>query len=665
MGNYLDCKIRRIYRYISVSRFTVDWKSVQGCLLGRGFGLHHAAMKFSMSWSLRRKVSGSPKLEVSLWLFPFLLLQNIEFASSLSCRSYLDRYSALRRVPRSSSSIVFKAKKVRQKKSSIVFLKSTSNDNNDNFELWQVGNVEQDLHNLEVALMYLNADENGYHDERMEALDSFAQSRYPVATQLRRFILQPLIWSFAAAFTLRRFRLAVGKFLQFSRLFSIVYFWAISVIAPTSLLLFLNFRRKGKYGNHTSSEQDSDDSCFSDVSYMTKPTKFGSRTRDARLSSCTNDYVQCLLEQWASCILGGAVAALSWLAISFVKPIEFRVNCVLLIQMITRWGIIASLRQYPPLWFALNRKQQPRPLNWPVWTTQQLIRIQRFTFCSAIDGTLLALSYPSISPCYVSSITLTAALWFCILQSEKWINSNERNSKNADSSLRSTRRRIFEESLYQAERMTRYVSFTALFLWMWYHAPSLFDFAQRVLERLSTKRLSSIFGMSRFYVAATTVLCVGLLVPGLHIAALCKLFHVSFMHDASLNMNIDLFRQSILADSKEFSWRWRCRLKWREPQRIPVVLGRWWERFWYWLFLEGSVDEKLQKESQRLLRGDTSVKSRGLHVLQRVETDPSTSYSGLDRTQWKTNAMEMIARKHQFDYERGSFDVSDHLLEYF
>jgi hypothetical protein len=592
----------------------------------------------------RRKIFRSSKLDLYVWASSPLFLKNVEFASSFLPESYVaSTFSFGGQRNRSFPFVVRVPNTFQRNRLSILFSSTVLTHDFDNMELWQAGDLEEDLKNLEMALTHLNADQNRYHDERLEALDYFAQSRRPIALHIRRFILEPLIWSLLLSFTMQRLRL-VRPF----RIVSLVQFWSASVMAPC-ILLCLIIRIKTKSKVETSCPDASETEYYQNLSYLTKSSKFWSAPEDLRRSDSTSDYVQCLLEQWVSCILGGIVAGVSWLAITLVQPVRFRTNVVLFVQMITRFGIIASLHQYPPLWFALNRKQQPHPLNWPVWATQQLIRNQWFKLCATVDVALLALSYPSIYRCYVPAIALTTTLWCFAVQSERWINDSKGNT---DASLRTTRRGILENRMHQLARIVQPLSVSACLLWMWYFSQSIVDFAQRFLESLTTTRFSSFIGMFGYKLAAGACLLIALVGPICHITAVSKLFQASFMHNASLSMDPDLFRKSVSA------WRWRYCLKWREPKRIGVVLEQWWNRFWYWLFLKGSVDEKLQQESEKLLRGGSSVQSRGLSVWQRVATEPST-YSGMDRTQWKTKAMERIARKHQYDYDRGSFDVSD------
>jgi hypothetical protein len=604
----------------------------------------------------RRKISRSYKLHLYFWISFPLLLKNAALASSFAQRCNIYSVDPFRRRRRKSCPAFARVTycKITQLKIPSTLSSDTSlADHFDNMELWQCGDVDEDLKNLEMALINMNADQNRYHEERLEALNSFAQSRHPIALHMRLFMLQPLIGPFLLAFAMRRLRLV-----RLVRIVSMVQFWTASVIAPI-ILLWLVVRTKSKSEAITSCPDASDAKYYDDLSYLTKSSKFWSARQDVQCSNSTSDCVQCLLEQWVSCILGGIVAGMSWLAIAMVEPRCFRMNTVLWVQMLTRWGVVASLHQYPPLWFALNRQQQPRPLSWPVCVTQQLIRSQRFMWFATLDATILALTYPSLFRCYAPAMALAMLVWCSIVQSERWINGSD---SGTDSSLRTRRGRILKERLYQLVRTALPLPIAVGLMRMWYQSQSIWGLSRRVLETLTTTRFSSVLGSLGYEFASGACLFIALVGPVCHIAAVCQLFQARFMHNASLSMDWDLFRKSVLGDGNDCSWRWRYRLKWREPMRIGVVLNHWWNRFWYWLFLEGSIDEKLQQESRKLLRSGTSVKSRGLTVWQRAATEPSTYYSGRDRSQWKTKAMERIARKHQYDYDRRSFDVSEHFF---
>jgi hypothetical protein len=540
-------------------------------------------------------------------------------------------------------------------------------DEYDDMELWQAGNVEEDMDNLEKAIMYLNADENRYHEERFEALDYFAQQRHPVALHIRQMILQPMIGSYMLALSFRwllnqtsknnLLRLRSLWCIRCTHALSMAHFWSLVVIAPTFLLCFMLYRTQ-RSNTVSPDQKDSYTESFSNVPYLTTRV---SSTKDTRISSSTSDYVRCILDQWLSCVLGLIVVALT----SFVRYRGTRapLSTLLSIQIITRWSVIAALHQYQSLWFTLFRKKQPLPLNWPVWITRMLTENQSLIFYTGLDGALLSLSFPSISRWYVPGMMVTSILWCAVVLTENWI---QRGSETANVTDQRKRRLLTEKILSQLPPLVSRVFGSACCVWIWYHRQNLCNFFQRLVAGICKKSLPA-WHIPWHNVAWVVSAGVALVGPVCHLVAAYRLFCVSFMHNASLTLDSDQFRQAIFVntdspdqmDVGKSTWRWRYRLKWRVPQRIHVVLDQRWKKFWYWLFLQGSVSEKLRQENQRLIRG-ANVKSRGLSILQRVASE-SRAYSsyGQNRTQWKIQAMDKIAKKHQDDYDRGTFDVSE------
>jgi hypothetical protein len=173
--------------------------------------------------------------------------------------------------------------------------------------------------------MYLNTDENRYHEERFEALDYFAQQRHPVALHIRQMILQPMIGSYMLALSFRRLlnqtskrnllRLGSLWCIRCTHALSMVHFWSLVVIAPTFLLCFMLYRTR-RSNTVSPDQKDSYTESFSNVPYLTTRV---SSTKDTRISSSTSDYVRYILDQWFSCVLGLIVVALTKILSSYVR----------------------------------------------------------------------------------------------------------------------------------------------------------------------------------------------------------------------------------------------------------------------------------------------------------------------------------------------------------
>ena len=128
-----------------------------------------------------------------------------------------------------------------------------------------------------------------------------------------------------------------------------------------------------------------------------------------------------------------------------------------------------------------------------------------------------------------------------------------------------------------------------------------------------------------------------------------------YTHDLSLALDEKDFRAK-LDDRAELGQRmkWRYRLNWREPKRIMQLIRD--HDLYYWLMLKGSVAEKLKMKFTEELR-EKSLKGRTVwdRIQKEIEEDPD-GFETTDRDEWKPNAMKLIARKHQEDYNRQTFE---------
>lgn len=102
--------------------------------------------------------------------------------------------------------------------------------------------------------------------------------------------------------------------------------------------------------------------------------------------------------------------------------------------------------------------------------------------------------------------------------------------------------------------------------------------------------------------------------------------------------------------------QWRYRYEWVEPRRIGSLLQGWRKKLGYYLFLSGSVDEKLRKDASQRQSG--YIKERGLHILQRIDRDLEhrPEAFALGRDEWKQRAMEKMAEQHSKHYDLKTFE---------
>jgi hypothetical protein len=143
--------------------------------------------------------------------------------------------------------------------------------------------------------------------------------------------------------------------------------------------------------------------------------------------------------------------------------------------------------------------------------------------------------------------------------------------------------------------------------------------------------------------------------------AISRVFRVVYTHDLSLSMDSESFK-SCMEDESDLSKRmmWRYRLEWRDNDKRPWQLFKEWNKGWgYWWLAKGSVTEKLALAVREWRKREAM---QGLTVLDRIQKDLAGTPGGTpspDRDQWKTDAMKRIAEKHQSDYDKKDFEVSE------
>jgi hypothetical protein len=232
------------------------------------------------------------------------------------------------------------------------------------FDLWQVGNVYDDLDRLERAITFHNADQHLRQVEDRERLDTMARQRRVVDKDVEKFILQPLALCFALVVAYRSSEIGrlVSKCLFVCN--NLLY-WLVIVMAP--LLMFASKRRSlPKQRPVPPPELQGIDPDY----YQFVVTDW----QDPR-KSC-RDHVLCLLEQWSSAVIAASLAGIvlplgmRWTGIARLSGM---VLSGYVAQFVTRLGAIASLHQYPKLLYELRRQHQPRPMD------RHTIRLQKFS----------------------------------------------------------------------------------------------------------------------------------------------------------------------------------------------------------------------------------------------------------------------------------------------
>lgn len=228
-------------------------------------------------------------------------------------------------------------------------LTNDDDDDDQNYE-WQVGNVYDDIDKISQIIKLNQATDHLQQVQRRALLDSFAAKRRLIRPDLIRFVLGPMALAIIMASTKKARIIQMSWDLQF---------WTTTVIAP---ILLLCIKRRALPPNDPLPKELE---LFEPEYRHFVEHLFD--WEDPR-KSC-RDVVLSLLENWVSNIAG---MALFGIMILFTKRRHiYSYSTVTLLQTLTRIGAIASLYQFPKLYYEL--RQQPLPLD------QNMDRMQRLT----------------------------------------------------------------------------------------------------------------------------------------------------------------------------------------------------------------------------------------------------------------------------------------------
>eukprot|EP00980_Cylindrotheca_fusiformis_P003164 scaffold721_cov131-Cylindrotheca_fusiformis.AAC.54 len=484
-----------------------------------------------------------------------------------------------------------------------------------NQENWEPGDVDRDLILLEQAINFENAEQNLKHFERLEMMDYCAAQRRPVADDFRRFIVVPLTCSLALRV------LAKNRAVEFTtRMISSCMdfqFWIVAVSSP--LILSVAKLRSKPERDEMPEELKMRGSQYS---------SFGTTCWDNPAVS-SEDHVLFLLEYWTSAVFGMGIFGVLCL-LKLIPDSEF-VRCWLPVaQLLARLGVIASLHQYQGPLFRLLRHQQPRPIGFFPALLQSLVRCM---FASASWGltfdllkTLKKLRNDSIVALYASVTALLFGTW--IRMQQKDLREFQKLEKNC-----------------LTGKIVQLVATIAFW------KKPIANLCRKVQSASSQNWFPN--GQKALLVSTRTSM-IGLLPivgPIMHMSKIVPQFRIVYTHDLSLSMDPTSFRNLLMQEAEmEERTKWRYRIEWREEKRLRPVLKKWKSSLGHWWLVKGSVAEKLEQEHVKQLRESMM---KGKRVWEKMEED------GLpkpDRNQWKRDAMERIAQKHQEDYDSGEFD---------
>jgi hypothetical protein len=305
----------------------------------------------------------------------------------------------------------------------------------------------------------------------------------------------------------------------------------------------------------------------------------------------TKDPILCLLEQQLSAVFLSACVC-CWPGLS--SPV---------LLLATRLGAAASLHQYPQVWYELVRTKHPLP--WQAWALQTLNKLQLHAvmWIPALAQVFTTTSWVTILTAYMGILAVLAVVQW----RPKWLKRDDKTLPLGLSII------------------------TGCLGAMVYLTPCR---ALPISCKIHPRQL-----LAR---VATLLALIG---PITHLIAFQKLIRVFKSHNLPLTLSPSEF-QKRLTELGAPDWRWQ--LNWRQPERVRVTLKNWINRFSYWLFLEGTVGEKLFQERKDDLRRD--IRDHFEEFKKKILAEEF-----INRDQWKTNAMERVAAMHQKDYDEGNY----------
>lgn len=479
-------------------------------------------------------------------------------------------------------------------------LSSSSSDspspwNEDPLE-WKPHNVYRDLDRLEQAINFQNREVNLILHQRREVLQFLPQCRKSIRSVFVNYFWKPLAGASLLFCFMQKYAVVhtIVSVLDFVHLLGGVLFLPF-------LILLRSHKEKVKC-NDVPDEKTYER--IKDSEYSRFVTQFP--TDD---DPCAN-FTRSITEQWCSVVLGSIL----------LLPTLLRLQAPFL-----RLAVAASIRQHPKLLYELrHRPSSPRPFHGSTWALRHAVSLlyTRWFVALEIMQSLRIFSRAPKGPVILAALFVTMGMITLVSET------------------------IPKEITFKPILRKRYALITTIALILFYQ-PN-YNLRLGTVTSFVESAMSYIFSNKMTFLLSF----LSTIGPSLHIIAFSRLLRFSYIHDLPLTLDHQSFDEA--ARRRRM---WRCRLEWREPQPLRAIIKNYWGRFWYWLFLSGSVEDQLRKDRRN--DGYTEVKRRGLTVLQQIEKEAKGNDEDLiPRDQWKQVAMERIARDHQRDYDKGTYEVS-------
>ncbi|CAB9528106.1 expressed unknown protein [Seminavis robusta] len=536
------------------------------------------------------------------------------------------------------------------------FGKFTESYQEGDYFVWEVGDVEEDLTRLDYSISLDNAEDNLKYQERQEVLDAFAAQRRLLLPDMHRFVTRTLQWSLIFVL-LKRFikhskadnQLAT---LVGTRLMTLpwdIHFWAITVLTP---IVFLKIKRRVL----APPAPIPSDVQHLPLSYVESSPEIDWENPQ---TSC-RDNVLCLAEQWSSAVTGvaylgifqilcralvrvPAVADIPILRNLRFVPV-FSAPLMAAVQFVTRLSAMVSVFQFPKLLFELQRKQQPRPLKMGVAILQQLIGSllkwgMPVGLASDLSQVLAPLPRRSLIAIYGAAFAFLSAM-------EMRYNPSRKPSQIPSKTKRERAPLVRFLDIVASLGFSAVVLVASAYIAMLgiFHKPA-------ALPRISW-----------LAVATYGALLFSMIGPFCHLAAFQRIVDIVHTHDLSLTTEPEAMQETLNNPQKrQERYQWRHRLRWREPRRIDTVAGNPWSTFWHWVFISGSIEEKLYQMDEDIREKERNKQDDLLqqaNIWKRLEKEKEHEIPGTpppDRRVWKDAAMKRVAEFHQQDFEANKY----------
>jgi hypothetical protein len=504
---------------------------------------------------------------------------------------------------------------------------------------WQAGDVDHDLELLRQAIAQQDASAKVEESNRLHRLLYMYQCKRPVLRDGVKYVVVPLLLSFAfassllshygASSSIRLGSVATRAILGYMTIMQ-VHYLTFTLAAPGILLLWLRLQNKRK--SNTSKEGDAS-SQRQDIPAETIWWKMKQLRRDPE-EDCS-DHGLCLMEQiTSSTIVTAAATMICYMIGKWRRSFDYNYShagsiaigppqaaaaiattmIAAMVPLITRTASVCALHQYPKLYYNLSRDNQPRPM----------IKSQSFAK-EFVDFTLW--SYPFALVAEATKITTLLMALRC------------------------------------RQSTTQHL-------------------AQRLLLPFPSILYSAVGQGPSAKFILPGILVTTLLPSLLHMICFVKLIRTTLDGVVPLNMPYSEAKEVLAEEESKISLlRWKWYLSWRSPRRIKYTLISWWrlfvaeyvspfdrapDRMYSPSLLSSSI--RMSSNGATLSGRNVSVDGNAMlpveessnHMLrvhaQYLKDNPVKAYSRSDRSQWVSTSMERMARNLQESYDAKTFD---------